>query len=103
MTFADQIFWVYPWDLTDTSLPDRLTAIRGLGANGISIPFSYHSLRALAPQREGRKIISVNAGLGFRPGPEEFPSSGIQPFYPEWVTDEGPVPSLLPEAEKKGL
>jgi hypothetical protein len=103
MTFADQILWVYPWDITDITLADRLTAIRDLGANAISIPFAYHSLRALAPHRQGHKVVSVPAALGFRPRPGEFPSAGIQPFYPDWATDEGPVPSLVTEAENVGL
>ena len=103
MAFVDQTFWVYPWDITDTTLVDRLRAIRGLGANAISIPFAHHSLRALAPHRQGRKIVSVAAALGFRLRPGEFPAPGIQPFCSDWATDEGPVPSLVTEAEKIGL
>ena len=103
MGFAEQIFWVYPWDITDTTPEDRLGRIRSLGANAISIPFSYHSLRALAPHREGSKVISASASLAFRPRPGEFPSSGIQPLISEWATDQGPVPSIAAQAEKAGL
>jgi hypothetical protein len=103
MAFTDQIFWVYPWDITDATLADRLKGIRGLGANAISIPFAYHSLRALAPHRQGHKVVSVPAALGFRPRPGEFPAPGMQPFCPDWATDEGPVPSLVTEAERIGL
>jgi len=103
MAFADQIFWVYPWDITDTTAEDRLQAIQELGANAISIPFACHSLRALAPHRLGHKSFSVSAGLGFRPRLGEFPLPGIQPFCQPWATDEGPVPALLPQAEKIGL
>jgi hypothetical protein len=103
MAFADQIFWVYPWDVTDSTVGSRLRAIRGLGASAISIPFAYHSLRALAPHRQGCKVFSFPAALGFRPRPGEFPDPGIQPLFPPWATDEGPVPSLVTEAEKIGL
>jgi hypothetical protein len=103
VAFTEQIFWVYPWDITDTTPEDRLGGIRRLGADAISIPFSYHSLRALAPHREGSKVISASASLAFRPRPGEFPSSGIQPFISEWATDQGPVPSLAAQAEKAGL
>lgn len=100
MAFADQSFWVYPWDITDTTLGDRLRTVRGLGGNAISIPFAHHSLRALAPHRQGRKVVSVPAELGFRPRPGEFPAPGIQPCCSDWATDEGPVPSLVAKAEK---
>ncbi len=103
MSFADQIFWVYPWDLTDTNPLERLKNIRRLGANAISIPFAHHSLRALAPHRQGNKVISVSAGLGFRPQPGEFPSPGIQPPHSVWATDQGPVANLADHAEKTGL
>lgn len=103
MAFADQIFWVYPWDVTDTTPEDGLKAIRDLGVNAISIPFAHHSLRALAPHRRGHKVVTVSAGLGFRPRRGEFPAPGIQPFCSDWATDEGPVPSLVTEAEKIGL
>ena len=103
MAFADQIFWVYPWDITDTTAEDRLRAIRHLGATAISIPFAYHSVRALAPHRQGHKVVSASASLGFRPRPGEFPAPGIQPPCPEWATDQGPVPHLVTQAEKAGL
>jgi hypothetical protein len=103
MAFADQIFWVYPWDVTDTTREDRLRAIRRLGANAISIPFAYHSVRALSPHREGHKVVSATASLGFRPRPGEFPAPGIQPLCSEWATDQGPVPHLAIQAEKTGL
>ncbi len=103
MGFAEQIFWVYPWDITDANPLDRLGEIRRLGAHAISIPFAHHSLRALAPHRDGNKVISVSAGLGFRPRPSEFPSFGIQPPHSEWATDQGPVAELASHAEKTSL
>ena len=103
MAFTDQIFWVYPWDLTDTNPLEHLKQIRRLGGNAVSIPFAHHSLRALAPHRHGEKVISVSAGLGFRPRAGEFPPSGIQAPYSEWATDEGPVADLATHAEKAGL
>jgi hypothetical protein len=103
MALADQIFWVYPWDLSDIAVEDRLSAIRDLGATAISIPFAYHSVRALAPHREGQKVVSAAAALGFRPRPGEFSTSGIHPHWAEWATDEGPVPGLMSQATKCGL
>jgi hypothetical protein len=103
MGFVDQIFWVYPWDLTDENPLNRLSEIRRLGANAISIPFAHHSLRALAPHRRGNKVISISAALGFRPRPGEFPPSGIQAPHSEWATDQGPVADLASLAEKTGL
>jgi hypothetical protein len=103
MAFTDTTFWVYSWDITDTDVQDRLRTIHGLGANAISIPFAYHSVRALAPHREGRKVFSSAAALGFRPHPSEFPAPGIQPFCAEWATEEGPVGNLVPVAETIGL
>jgi hypothetical protein len=103
MAFADQIFWVYAWDLTDINPGDRLREIRRLGASAISIPFAYHSVRAFSPHREGRKVMSASAALGFRPRPGEFPASGIQPFCADWASDQGPVESLAGQAEKAGL
>lgn len=103
MALAEQIFWVYPWDISDTNVGDRLRAIRDLGATAISIPFAYHSVRALAPHREGQKVVSAAAALGFRPRPLEFSASGIHPHCAKWATDEGPVPGLMAQAEKNGL
>jgi hypothetical protein len=103
MAFADQIFWVYPWDVTDTTPQDRLSAIRALGGNAISIPFAYHSVRAFTPHREGQKVVSATASLGFRPRPGEFRAPGIQPLCAEWATDQGPVPHLAAQAEQTGL
>ena len=103
MALADQIFWVYPWDLSDIGVEDRLNAIRDLGATAISIPFAYHSVRALAPHREGQKVVSAAAALGFRPRPGEFPAPGIHPQWAEWATDEGPVPGLMSQATRNGL
>jgi len=103
MALADQIFWVYPWDLNDITVEDRLGAICDLGATAISIPFAYHSVRALAPHREGQKVVSAPAALGFRPRPGEFSASRIHPRWAEWATDEGPVPGLMPQAKKNGL
>ncbi len=103
MAFAEQIFWVYPWDLTDADPGDRLLHIRRLGANAISIPFAYHSVRAFSPHREGRKVMSASAALGFRPRSGEFPASGVQPPCADWATDQGPVESLAEQAERTGL
>jgi hypothetical protein len=103
MALADQIFWVYPWDLSDAGVEDRLNAIRDLGATAISIPFAYHSVRALAPHKEGQKVISAAAALGFRPRPGEFSASGIHPHCAEWATDEGPVRGLMSQATKYSL
>jgi hypothetical protein len=103
MALVEQIFWVYPWDISDASVEDRLGAIRNLGATAISIPFAYHSVRALAPHREGRKVISAAAALGFRPRPGEFSTTGIRPPSMDWAADEGPVPGLMSHAEKNGL
>jgi hypothetical protein len=103
MGFTERIFWVYPWDITDASPLDRLSEISRLGANAISIPFAHHSLRALAPHRNGNKVFPVTAGLGFRPRSGEFPSSGIQPPYSDWATEQGPIADLASHAEKAGL
>lgn len=103
MAFADRTFWVYPWDIADGSVGERLEEIRNLGANAISIPFSYHSLRALAPHCSGHKVINATAAIYFRPRPEEFPPAGIQPWRSEWASDEGPIPDLFSQAESFAL
>ena len=103
MAFAEQIFSVYPWDINDTSVEDRLRAIRDLGATAVSIPFAYHSVRALAPNREGQKVVSAASALGFRPRPGPFPASGIQPHCADWAADKGPAPGLFGQAEKNCL
>ena len=94
MAFAERTFWVYPWDIADEDAHDRLKDVRSLGATAISIPFSYHSLRALAPHRFGRKVISTTAAICFQPRSDEFPPPGIQPFCSEWATEQGPIPHL---------
>jgi len=103
MGFADRTFWVYPWDIADGDPGKRLEEICKLGANAISIPFSYHSLRALAPHSSGRKVINATAAVYFRPHPEEFPPTGIQPRSSEWASDEGPLPGLFSHAESLDL
>lgn len=101
--FTDRTFWVYPWDITDEDPHNRLADIRQLGATSISIPFSYHSLRALAPHRSGGKVINTTAAICFRPRSEEFPDSGIEPICSEWATDEGPVRDMFTLAGSLGL
>lgn len=101
--FKDRTFWVYPWDIADGKLRDRLTGICQLGASAISIPFSYHSLRALAPRHSERRVFNVTSALCFRPRGEEFLSSSIQPVYSEWATDEGPITGLFENAENMSL
>lgn len=101
--FADRTFWVYPWDIADGDPRDRLADVRGLGATAISIPFSYHSLRALTPHRSGRKVINAEAAICFRPRAGEFPPTGITPPCADWAKEEGPVANLFAAAESEGL
>lgn len=101
--FADRTFWVYPWDIADGDSHDRLEDIHRLGATSICIPFSYHSLRALAPHRSGGKVINATAAICFRPRHDEFPASGIEPICSDWATDEGPVSHLFTLAGSLGL
>jgi hypothetical protein len=103
MPFTERTFWVYPWDLMDADPSQRLTEIRDLGATAISIPFSYHSLRAFAPHRTGRRVINTSAAIYFRPRPGEFPLPGLQPDCSEWASDEGPVRNLAALAREAGL
>jgi hypothetical protein len=103
MAFTDRTFWVYPWDISDRNSCDRLADIRQLGANAISIPFSYHSLRALAPHHDGSKVFNTTAAICFRPREGEFSSPGIKPFCAEWAAEDGPVSNLHSVAEREGL
>jgi hypothetical protein len=103
MNFSDRTFWVYPWDVADGNRSDCLPEMRRLGATAISIPFSYHSLRALAPHHEGRKVFNTTAAICFRPREDEFPFPGIQPFCTEGAAEEGPVPNLSSIAESMDL
>jgi len=103
MSFVERTFGVYPWDVADGEPREQLQRLCGLGANSLSIPFSYHSLCAVAPHRNSRKMIQASAAVCFRPRPGEFPATGIQPRCSEWSSDEGPVPGLTAMAKESGL
>jgi hypothetical protein len=103
MAFADQIFLVYHGISPTPRTEDRLQAIQELGANAISIPFACHSPARSAPHRLGHKILFCFCRSRLSSTSWRIPLPGIQPFCQPWATDEGPVPALLPQAEKIGF
>jgi hypothetical protein len=102
-SFPERTFWAYPWDLADGELNAQLERVRELGANALSVPFSYHSLRALAPHHSGRKVFQTQASICFLPGPGEFSPDGIQPVCSPWSTEEGPVVGLAQSVREQGM
>jgi len=46
MSFIERTFGVYPWDVADGEPRELIQRVCELGANGLSILFSCHSLRA---------------------------------------------------------
>lgn len=101
--FTDRTFWAYPWDIADGEPCQRLEDIRQLGATAISIPYSHHSLRALAPHHSGRKVFHATSAICFRPAAGEFAPSVIQPHCSTWATADGPVAGLFEMAANVDL
>lgn len=82
--------WLYPWDLLDEGARPVLEKLAGLGYSTVHLAASYHSLQAFLPHNPRRRtILAERSALYFRPGPEIWRGSALQPHVSPMVDAQG--------------
>ena len=72
--------YLYPWDVDgDPAAPDR---IAGLGVTEVSLAAAYHAVRAVTPFHPGRRVVTRDAAVYYRPDPGRWRGARLRPADP---------------------
>jgi hypothetical protein len=97
--------WCYLWDLADEGVDAALDRIQGVvGASGISVATSYHSVSQLRP-REGvspREFHSPG-GVWFQPESSHYSASRLKPVVGGWLRSRNPLKQIAEGCVQRGL
>jgi len=97
--------WCYLWDLVDEGIDTALDIMQGqLGATGLSVATSYHSVEQLRPHAGvSPRIFRCEGGLNFQPASARYAATRLKPVVASWLGKRNPLERLASACQQRRM
>ncbi|MFH5801348.1 hypothetical protein [Haladaptatus sp. CMAA 1911] len=95
--------WSYPWRLLARSPDTTRRELAELGVTSVTVAAHYHSIRTLDPRSPNDLFESYEGGCYFRPDPERFADTPIDPPVNEIDGHADPFGAVIERLTEAGI